>query len=119
MGRIVRLSLAALFAATLYAQTPPAPANELADQLAQRLGRSLGVKTVVGDAVKVGAVTLIPILTVDYTFVGGGAPGSSDPKKPAPPAGGFYVSGEARPVAFVAITKRGTRVITVPGGPQK
>jgi len=58
-------------------QNPPAnkpqapavqPANELADALAQRLSSELHVKTAVGEPVKVGTVTLIPIMMIDVSF---------------------------------------------------
>ena len=52
--------------------TAPAAAQaggDLADGLAQRLSKELHVKTVVGEAIKVGSVTLIPILMVFLTLV--------------------------------------------------
>ena len=54
------------------------PANELADALAQRLSNDLHVKRVVGEPVKVGSVTLMPIMMMDISFGGGGmtVPGS-------------------------------------------
>lgn len=120
MDRFARfLAAAFLAAAPLLAQAPPAPASELADQLAARLGRELGVKTVVGEPLKVGSVTLIPILTLDVTFGGGAVASTPDPKKPTPSPAGFYMSGEARPVGFVAITGKGTRFLAVPGRSQK
>ncbi|MGD0783830.1 MAG: hypothetical protein ABSA30_13325, partial [Candidatus Aminicenantales bacterium] len=87
------------------------PANELADALAQRLGNDLHVKTVVGEPIKVGSVTLIPILMIEVGFGGGGAPGAG--------VDGFFMSGEARPLGFVAITKKGTRFIGVGRTPAK
>lgn len=82
------------------------PANELADAMAQRLSKELHVKTVVGEPVKVGTVTLIPIMMIDVSFGGAGMPASAG-------ADGFYMSGEARPMGFVAITKTGTRFISL------
>ena len=120
MHRIGRILVTAVFsAAPFIAQVLPAPASELAGQLAARLGRELGVRTAVGEPLKVGSVTLIPILTLDVTFGGGGVAAAPDPKKPAPAPGGFYMNGEARPLGFVAITKKGTRFLAVPGRPQK
>lgn len=100
------------------------PGNELADALAQRLSNDLHVKTVVGEPVKVGSVTLIPIMMIDVSFGGGGmtAPGSpaaAAPQNPAMGANGFFMSGEARPLGFVAITKKGTRFISVAKAPVK
>lgn len=110
------------------ANKPPAPAvqpaNELADALAQRLSSQLHVKTAVGEPVKVGTVTLIPIMMIDVSFGGGGMAGSGSPAAaapPSPPTGvdGFYMSGEARPLGFVAIDKNGTRFISVGKTPAK
>ena len=88
--------------------TAPAPAQaagELADGLAQRLSKELHAKTVVGEPIKVGSVTLIPILMVEVNFAGAGLAG-------APGVDGFLMSGEARPLGFVAITKTKTRFIS-------
>ncbi|MGA2156798.1 MAG: hypothetical protein ABSH37_20495 [Bryobacteraceae bacterium] len=92
--------------------TAPAPAQaagELADGLAQRLSKELHVKTVVGEAIKVGSVTLIPILMVEVNFAGAGV---ADPKPGTPGVDGFLMSGEARPLGFVAITRTKTRFIS-------
>jgi uncharacterized spore protein YtfJ len=102
----------------------PQPAHELADALAQRLGSELNVKTAVGEPIKAGAVTLIPIMMININFGGGGMsvpvgqPAAQpaltpQPAKPALGGDGFYMSGEARPLGFVAITKNGTRFISV------
>lgn len=81
------------------------PASELADSMAQRLSDELHVKTVVGEPVKAGSVTLIPIFTIEVGFGGGGVAG---------PGGDlFFMSGEVRPLGFVAITKTGTRFLSV------
>jgi hypothetical protein len=114
-------------------QNPPAnkpqapavqPANELADALAQRLSNELHVKTVVGEPIKAGSVTLIPIMTIDVSFggVGMAAPGSAAAAAPqSPPMGvdGFFMSGEARLLGFVATGKKGTRFINLGKTPAK
>jgi uncharacterized spore protein YtfJ len=94
------------------------PASELASNLAQRLGNELHVKTVVGEPMKVGSLTLIPIMMIDVSFGGAGlvAPGHSPaavPQNPGIGGDGFFMSGEARPLGFVAIGKKGTRFISV------
>lgn len=99
------------------------PGNELANALAQRLSNDLHVKTVVGEPTKVGSVTLIPIMTIDVSFGGLGlaAPGNPAAKAPQnPPLGadGFFMSGEARPLGFVAVSKKGTRFISIAGAPK-
>jgi uncharacterized spore protein YtfJ len=122
-----------VFGAFAVAQNPPEkkrlanagqPAHELADALSQRLSSELHVKTVVGEPMKVGAVTLIPIMMIDVHFAGGGvaAPGGppvAPPQAPGISGDGFFMSGEARPLGFVAITKKGTRFISVAKAPAK
>jgi len=100
------------------------PAYELADALAQRLSNDLHVKTVVGEPVKAGSLILIPVMMMDVSFGGGGmaAPGSTgaaSAQNPAPGADGFFMRGEARPLGFVAIGKKGTRFISVAKTPAK
>ncbi|MEN6605960.1 MAG: hypothetical protein ABFD60_01855, partial [Bryobacteraceae bacterium] len=91
------------------AAIPAAPqTGDMANELAQQLSQKLHVKTVAGEPVKVGSVTLIPILMVDVSFAGGAMP---TPLKGGPAIDGFLMSGEARPLGFVAITKKGTRFI--------
>ena len=102
----------------------PAPAaSELADVLTRRVGESLGVKAVVGKPVTAGSVTLIPILMIDINFGGAGLVSSSGPATAGPKAAallaplaggdGFIMSGEARPLGFVVVTRQGTRFISV------
>lgn len=86
-------------------------ASDVAGALAQRLSNELHVKTVVGGPIKAGSVTLIPILMVDVNFAGGTVP--------MPGVGGFLMSGESRPLGFVAITKKGTRFISVGNTPDR
>jgi uncharacterized spore protein YtfJ len=95
------------------------PASELASAMAQRLGDELHLKTVVGDPIKVGSVTLIPILTVEVSFGGLGTAAPGAPKGPATGVDGFFMRGEARPLGFVAITRKGTRFISVVKTPEK
>src|SRR5512142_1843346 len=106
---------AAIWCAAAMGQTAPPPAADLAESMARRLGESLHVKTVVGKPVVAGSVTLIPILTIDVSF--GGVDVPMPPPKPGeakPEAGGFVMNGEARPLGFVAITKKGTKFLTLP-----
>ena len=102
------------------ALNPTPAASELADVLTRRVGESLGVKAVVGKPVTAGSVTLIPILMIDINFGGAGlvspgGPSTAVPKAAAPLAGadGFLMSGEARPLGFVVVTRQGTRFISV------
>jgi uncharacterized spore protein YtfJ len=114
-------------------QNPPAnkpqatavqSANELVEALAQRLSSELHVQTVVGEPVKAGSVTLIPIMMVDVSFGGGsmaalGSRAAAASQSPPMGVDGFFMSGEARPLGFVAIGKKGTRFITFGKTPVK
>ncbi len=102
------------------ATSPTPAASELAESLTRRVGESLGVKTVVGQPVTTGSVTLIPILMIEVNFGGAGlvlpsGPPSAAPRAAAPQASadGFLMSGEARPLGFVVVTKQGTRFISL------
>jgi uncharacterized spore protein YtfJ len=89
--------------------------------LTRRLSDELQVKTAVGKPVVVGSVTLIPILMIDVSFGGAALPASRDakagtPQGPAVAGDVFLMSGEARPLGFVAITSKGTTFISVAKG---
>jgi uncharacterized spore protein YtfJ len=88
----------------------PLPMYQLAEEMAKRLTTSLQVKTVVGEPMKVGKVTLIPIMMIDIGFGGGGG---GAPQAPEMGGKGFYMSGEARPLGFVVATKAGTKFLSV------
>jgi len=88
----------------------PLPMYQLAEQMAQRLTSSLQVKTVVGQPIKVGNVTLLPIMMIDIGFGGGGG---GMPQNMDMGGKGFYMSGEARPLGFVVATKAGTKFVSV------
>jgi len=100
----------------------PAPAKgtlpmyQLAEAMAKRLNSSLQVKTVVGEPMKVGNVTLLPIMMIDIGFGGGGG---GAPQAPEMGGKGFYMSGEARPLGFVVATKAGTKFVSVGKIPKK
>ena len=94
----------------------PPSATDLVDAMAQRLSHDLNVRTVVGEPIKVGSVTLIPILMVDVTFGRAATKvpgGTTVPQSAESQANLFYMSGEARPLGFVAITGKGTRFINL------
>jgi uncharacterized spore protein YtfJ len=94
----------------------PPSTSDLVDGMAQRLSHDLNVKTVIGEPIKVGSVTLIPILMIDLKFGSAAtkaASGATAPQSAGPQANLFYVSGEARPLGVVAITGKGTRFINL------
>jgi uncharacterized spore protein YtfJ len=94
----------------------PLPMDQLVEAMTQRLSNSLQVKTIVGEPIKAGKVTLVPIIMVDIGFGGGGM---SMPQSPDQGGKGFYMSGEARPLGFIVITKSGARFVSVGKAPRK
>jgi hypothetical protein len=94
----------------------PLPMYQLADAMGQRLTSNLQVKTIIGSPMKVGKVTLIPILMIEIGFGGGGG---GAPQNPDLGGKGFYMKGEARPMGFVVISKQGSKFISVGKIPAK
>jgi len=92
------------------------PMYQLAEAMAQRLNSSLQVNTIVGEPIKVGKVTLLPIMMIDIGFGGGGG---GAPQAPDMGGKGFYMSGEARPLGFVVVTKAGSKFVSVGKIPKK
>ena len=80
------------------------------------LTKNLHVKNIVGDPVKVGKVTLIPIIMMDIGYGGGGG-GPQMGKEQG--GSGFYMSGEAKPLGFIVITKAGAKFLSVGKVPRK
>lgn len=94
----------------------PLPMYQLADAMGQRLASNLQVKTIVGNPIRVGKITLIPIMMIDIGFGGGGG---GSPQNPDLGGRGFFMSGEAKPIGFVVVTKEGTKFISVGKIPAK
>lgn len=92
------------------------PVSMLAKAMTDRLSGNLHVKNVVGDPVKVGKVTIIPIILIDIGFGGGGG-GSGGGQQMG--GYGFGMSGEARPLGFVIISKAGVKFVSVGKVPRK
>ena len=94
----------------------PNPVLTITEAMASRLNNNLQVKNIVGEPLKVGQVTLIPILMIEVGFGGGGGGPTQGPQMGG---SGFYMSGEARPLGFVVISKAGTQFISVGKIPRK
>lgn len=92
------------------------PVSVMTKSMADVLTKSLHVKKVVGDPVKVGKITLIPIIMIDVGYGGGGG-GPNMAKQQG--GSGFYMSGEAKPLGFVVISKAGIKFISVGKAPRK
>jgi len=84
------------------------PAVQAAGAMLDVLAKNLHIKKIVGDPVKAGNVTIIPLIMVDVGYGGGGA--GAGPK--AQFGGGFYMSGEAKPLGFIVVTKSGTKFLS-------
>lgn len=84
--------------------------------------RVLSTKTVVGDMIQVGDVTMIPLVSLGFGFGAGGGSGkgeipTSGAKSEGEGAGaGTGGGGGIKPVAMVIIDKNGVRIETIKGG---
>lgn len=104
-------------------QEKPKPAGEtmnpvtlLTRGMTDRLSESLHVKKAVGKPIKVGNVTIVPIIMIDVGFGGGGGGPVGQPQIGAH---GFGFGGEARPLGFVVISKAGVKFVPVGKIPRK
>jgi uncharacterized spore protein YtfJ len=92
------------------------PVTLLTKGMTDRLAESLHVKKAVGKPIKVGKVTIVPIIMIDVGFGGGGGGPAGQPQMGAH---GFGFGGEARPLGFVVIGKTGVKFVPVGKIPRK
>jgi uncharacterized spore protein YtfJ len=92
------------------------PVTAFTQAMADRLTPNLQVKNIVGEPIKVGSVTIIPIMMINIGFGGGGGGPAQMPQMGGK---GFYMSGEATPLGFVVISKAGTKFISAGKIPRK
>jgi len=92
------------------------PVAMLTKGMTDRLSDSLNIKKAVGKPIKVGNVTIVPIIMIDVGFGGGGGGPAGQPQMGAL---GFGFGGEARPLGFVVISKAGVKFIPVGKVPRK
>jgi len=90
--------------------------TQLTKAMTDRLITHLHVKNIVGDPVKVGKVTIIPIIMIDVGFGGGGG-GPGGEKQMG--GYGYGISGEAKPLGFVVVSKAGVKFVSVGKIPRK
>jgi uncharacterized spore protein YtfJ len=90
--------------------------SQLTKAMTDRLTTHLHVKNIVGDPVKVGKVTIIPIIMIDVGFGGGGG-GPGGEKQMG--GYGYGISGEAKPLGFVVVSKAGVKFVSVGKIPRK
>ena len=91
------------------------PVSMMTKSMLERLSNNLHVKNIVGDPIKIGEITVIPIIMIDIGYGGG----EGGPPDPAQKGGGFYMSGEARPLGFVVVSKSGTKFVSAGKAPRK
>ena len=91
------------------------PIIKLTQSMTERLIKNLHIKKIVGDPVKIGSTTIIPIIMLDIGYGGGGG-GPAGGKQMG---GGFYLGGEAKPLGFIIITKSETKFICAGKAPRK
>jgi len=91
------------------------PIIKLTQSMTERLIKNLHIKKIVGDPVKVGSITIIPIIMLDIGYGGGGG-GPAGGKQMG---GGFYLGGEAKPLGFIIITKSETKFVSAGKAPRK
>ena len=99
-------------------KTPAVQQNPIASMtksMSERLKSNMHVKNIVGDPVKVGNITIIPIIMIDIGYGGGEGGGKEVMQR----GGGFYMSGQAKPLGFIVISKEGTKFISVGKAPRK
>jgi len=100
---------------TKSAVAQPGPVAAATQAMVDFLTKNFHVKKVVGDPIKVGAVTIIPVMMVDIGYGGGGGGGSAEM---FPVGSGFFLSGELKPLGFIVISKSGTKFLVAGQAPR-
>lgn len=75
--------------------------KEALDAIASQLEKFMTTKTVVGEPISVGNVTLVPIQAVSFGFGSGGSEGKAE--KGSGTGGGAGAGAKLRPMAIVAV----------------
>lgn len=87
----------------------------------EEIERMLNANTVVGDEIKVGDTTIIPLLSVGFGFAAGGGAGKGGLASNNAGSGegnlaGAGGGGGVKPVALIIIDEQGVRVESIKGG---
>jgi uncharacterized spore protein YtfJ len=93
----------------------------IARAMTERLTNNLQVKNIVGEPIKVGNVTVIPIIMIDIGYGGGGGgPVMQTGGGPQIQMGGsgFFMKGEAKALGFIILSKAGVKFITAGKAPR-
>lgn len=84
--------------------------SENVNALFERLERFFTSKTVVGESIKVGDITLIPLMSLSF---GLGAGGGTDPKSNQGEGGGGGIGAKASPTAVIVIKGGDVQIVSV------
>lgn len=77
----------------------------------------LSTKTVVGEPITAGEITLVPLISAGFGFGAGGGEGKGEAKQKGEGSGGGTGGGAfVKPVAVVIIDKQGVRIEPIMGG---
>ena len=89
--------------------------ENLFDKAVGEIERMINTRTVVGEPIKVGDNTLIPLVSVGFGFGVGGGVGTA-PEKGSGVGGGTGGGGGVKPVAMIVINGDGVRVDPIKSG---
>jgi uncharacterized spore protein YtfJ len=99
------------------------PVAMIARAMTERLTKNLQVKNIVGDPIKVGNVTVIPIIMIDIGYGGGGGGGpvmqTGGSGMQMMGGSGFGMKGEAKVLGFIVLSKAGVKFIAAEKAPRK
>ncbi len=85
--------------------------ENMLESTASRLEKFLTTKTVVGEPIVIGNVTLLPVQVASFGFGSGGGEGKGE--KDAGTAGGAGGGASLRPIAIVAVVNDDVQVFTL------
>jgi len=95
----------------------------MAKAMTERLTNNLQVKNIVGDPIKVGNVTVIPIIMIDIGYGGGGGGGpvsqTGGGSQVQMGGSGFGMKGEAKVLGFIVLSKAGVKFVAAEKAPRK
>ncbi|MBC7085631.1 MAG: sporulation protein [Methanomethylovorans sp.] len=88
--------------------------EDLMKEVSSELERLVSTKTVVGDAVTVGDITIIPVTKVSFGFGTGGGEGKGKDNEEGF-GGGGGAGAKIEPVAFIIVSKDDVRMLSISG----
>jgi uncharacterized spore protein YtfJ len=108
-------------AARVEAEAPSNPLEQLADVVLSRILSRAGTRTVFGEPVAQGDVTVVPVAKVSTRFGFGGGSGNNPAKDDAQEgSSGSGMGGggdvKAKPLGYIEITPQGSRFIPIEDG---